>query len=202
MILAARYGKPAHEERAADAIARRVMESVARPILIVPPERDMAGWRLRKALMPQDGTPGCAGALAQFINRSARLGIENLVLRIAGAKVDQPTEPGSLATPRYVDHPQYEWDAWSREFLDRILGMGVQLDGSRLTLLMATGEPAAETLRVAREKEVDMIVLPWHRAIGSGRARMIKTILRGASCPVLLLPERAGGRGDAQKRRM
>lgn len=200
VILAARYGEPQPqgEAQAADAVARQVMEHIARPILLVPPERDMAGWRLRRALMPQDGTPGCAGALAQFINRSARFGVENLVLRIAGAKVDQPKEPGSLAMPRYVDHPQYEWDAWSREFLDRILGMGVHLDGSRLQLLMAAGEPAAETLRVAREKDVDMIVLPWHRATGAGRARMVKTVLQQAACPVLLLPERIAGRDNGK----
>lgn len=201
VILAARYGEhaPQGEAHAANAIARQVMESVARPILIIPPDRDMTAWRLHKALMPQDGTAECAGALAQFINRSAPLGIENLVLRIAGAKVGQPTDTGTLATPRYVDHPQYEWEAWGREFLDRILGMGTDLNGSRLTLLMATGEPAAETLRVAREKEVDMIVLPWHRAIGIGRARMVKSVLQGAACPVLLLPQRAGRRGNTEK---
>lgn len=192
VVLAARFREdaPGVKVQAIETIGRQVLEKIARPILIVPPDRDMTAWRWRRELLPQDGTPGCAGALAQIINRSSQLGIENLVLRVAGANVGQPTEPGSLATPRYVDHPQYEWEIWGREFLDRIRGMGTRLDDGRLMVLMARGEPGEETLRVAREKDVDMIVLPWHCAIGSGRARLVKTVLQGATCPVLLLPER------------
>ncbi|HJV51049.1 MAG TPA: universal stress protein [Noviherbaspirillum sp.] len=193
VLLAARVGDETDRETGS-AFGRQVLEKVTCPVLVVPPDKDMSAWRWRKELLPQDGTPGCAGALAQIINRSASLGIENLVLRIAGANVGQPTERGSLATPRYVDHPQYEWEQWGQEFLDRICGMGARVDEGRLTLLMASGEPGAETIRVAREKEVDMIVLPWHCAIGSGRAHLIKAVLRGAHCPVLLLPEDGGGR--------
>jgi nucleotide-binding universal stress UspA family protein len=177
------------------AIGWQVLEKITCPILIVPPHRDMHAWRLRRELLPQDGTPGCAAALAQVINQSRQIGIENIVLRVAGAKVSQPTEPGSLATPRYVDHPEYEWEAWGREFLDRIFGMGANLNQAGLKLLMATGEPATEILRVAQEQGVDMIILPWHCALGPGRARMVKTVLHRASCPVLLLPECGSHRG-------
>jgi nucleotide-binding universal stress UspA family protein len=172
-----------------DAIAQQILEKITGPVLVVPPDRDMSGWHLHKELLPQDGTPNCASALTQLINRSVQMGIENLVLRVAGARVGQPSEPGSLATPRYVDHPQYEWETWGREFLDRIAGTGKEPGAAGLRLLMASGEPAAEILRVAQEEAVDLIVLPWHCAFGSGRARMVKAVLRDTACPVLLLPE-------------
>jgi hypothetical protein len=192
VILAVRFWDEVSgsESQPIEAIGRQVLEKVICPILIVPPDRDMTTWRLRRELLPQDGTPGCAAALAQVINQSRQMGIENIVLRVAGAKVSQPTEPGSLATPRYVDHPQYEWEAWSREFLERIVGMGANLNAAGLRLLMATGEPAAEILRVVKEEAADMIIMPWHGTLDSGRARMIKAVLHGASCPVLLVPER------------
>lgn len=192
VIMAVRFRDemPGCKEQAIETIGRQILEKIARPMLIVPPDKDMTAWRWRRELLPQDGTPGCVSALGQIIDRSSQRGIENLVLRVAGAKVEQPTEPGSLATPRYVDHPQYEWEIWGREFLDRIRAMGAHLGDGRLTVLMGTGEPGAEILRVAREKDVDMIVLPWHGAIGSGRARMVKMVLQGAACPVLLLPQR------------
>jgi nucleotide-binding universal stress UspA family protein len=191
LVLAARLGGRGAEDEA-QTIERRALESIPCPILIVPPEKDMRDWRLKRELLPQDGTPGCAAALAQIVNRSRRRGVESLVLRVAGAKVDQPTEPGSLAMPRYVDHPQYEWEAWGEEFLGRICAMGAKPGEAGLKLLVATGEPAAAILRVAKEEAVDMIVLPWHCALGPGRARMIKAVLRKASCPVLLLPEERG----------
>jgi nucleotide-binding universal stress UspA family protein len=183
VILAVRFRDEVSgsESQPIEAIGRRVLEKVICPILIVPPDRDMTTWRLRRELLPQDGTPGCAAALAQVINHSRQMGIENIVLRVAGAKVSQP---------RYVDHPQYEWEAWSREFLERIVGMGANLNAAGLRLLMATGEPAAEILRVVKEEAADMIIMPWHGTLDSGRARMIKAVLHGASCPVLLVPER------------
>ncbi|HJV88543.1 MAG TPA: universal stress protein [Noviherbaspirillum sp.] len=196
VILATRFHGERAEEPApdSDAFGHDILERITRPVLIVPPDRDMHAWQWRKQLLPQDGTPECAGALAQVINRSSHFGIENLVMRVAGADVGQPTEPGSLATPRYIDHPQYEWDIWGQEFLDRIQAMGVRIGEQKLTLLMASGDPGVETLRTAREKEADMIVLPWHCAIGSGRALLVKSILEGAECPVLLLPQRGSDR--------
>jgi nucleotide-binding universal stress UspA family protein len=191
VVLAIRFRDEAPPDGAQsfDANAQQVLEKITGSVLVVPPDRDMGGWHLRKELLPQDGTPNCASALARIINRFMQMGIENLVLRVAGAQVGQPTEPGSLATPRYVDHPQYEWETWGREFLDRITGMGANSRASGLRLLMATGEPGVEILRVAQEEAVDLIVLPWHCSFGSGRARMVKAVLRGTSCPVLLLPE-------------
>ena len=193
VILATRFHGDAHAPDG-DAFGQEILERITRPVLIVPPDSDLRAWQWRTQLLPQDGTPECAGALAQLINRSSHHGIENLILRVAGADVGQPTEPGSLATPRYVDHPQYEWDIWGQEFLARIQAMGMRIGEQKLTLLMAAGDPGDETLRVAREKEADMIVLPWHCAIGSGRALFVKSILEGAECPVLLLPQRGSGR--------
>ena len=179
-----------------DPSTQQVLEKITGSVLMVPPDRDMSDWQLRRELLPQDGTPNCASALAQVIDKSVQMGIENLVLRVAGAQVGQPTEPGSLPTPRYVDHPQYEWETWGREFLDRITGMGANPGASGLRLLMASGEPAVEILRVAQEEEVDLIVLPWLCALGSGRARMVKAVLRGTLCPVLLLPEVCDDQGE------
>lgn len=181
--------RPGQEHSFDEEIARRLLEKINCPVVIVPPGRDMQAWQLHRELLPQDGTPDCAAALAQVINQSRQLGIENLILRVAGANVSQPTDPGSLATPRYVDHPQYEWESWSREFLDRIVGMGADLNLAGLRIMVATGEPAAEILRVAQEQSVDLIIMPWHCILHSGRARMIKAVLDGAICPVMLLPE-------------
>lgn len=184
---------PAGEMPQAESLGCRMLENLSCPILIVPPERDMSAWQLRRELLPQDGTPSCAAALAHIVRRNARMGIESLVLRVAGANVGQPTEPGSLPTPRYVDHPQYEWETWAQEFLERVYGTGygasVNADLSGMRLLMASGEPAAEILRISEEKDVDLIVLPWHGILRSGRAGMVKGVLRKAACPVLLLPE-------------
>lgn len=183
------YEAPPGAPQASETDARRMLEKISCPLLVVPPEHDLRCWQLRRELLPQDGTPSCASALAQIVQHFAQAGVESLVLRVAGAEVGQPTEPGSLPTPRYVDHPQYEWEAWGQEFLERVCGMGAGAGAARMRLLMANGEPAAEILRIAQEECADMIILPWHRVLRSGRARMLKAVLRQSPCPVLLVPQ-------------
>ena len=183
------HGGQKNQAKPIDTIGRRMAEKIDCPILIVPPDQEMGNWRLQRELLPQDGTQACAAALEQIIRQSAMSSVESLVLRVAGANVGQPTEPGSLPTPRYVDHPQYEWEAWGQEFLERVDGMGTKPGTAGLRLLMANGDPASEILRISQEQSVDMIILPWHRVLRSGRARMVKAVLQCAPCPVLLVPQ-------------
>lgn len=189
VVLAARLSGET-PKGAAEKLACEVLQKVPCPILIVPPDKDMTHWRLRRQLLPQDGTPSCADALAHVVSRSSQKGIESLVLRVAGAQIGQPKERGSLAMPHYVDQPQHEWEMWGQEFLDRVAGLGENLDRASLRLLVATGEPGAEILRVACEEAVDMIVLPWHGHLGRDRALIIKTVLESAPCPILLLTQK------------
>ena len=49
---------------------------------------------------------------------------ELVVLHVATAGTERPTEPGTLVSPRYVDQPQHEWPAWAQEFLDRLRAVG------------------------------------------------------------------------------
>ncbi|HJV75765.1 MAG TPA: universal stress protein [Noviherbaspirillum sp.] len=187
---------PENQRQAIDILGCQMLEKIPCPILLVPPEQDMAAWQLRRELLPQDGTPTCAAALARIIRQSASREVENLVLRVAGANVGQPTAPGSLPTPRYVDHPQYEWEAWGKEFLERVDSMGLKPGTAGMRLMMANGDPASEILRISEEKSVDMIILPWHRVLRSGRARMVKAVLQRAACPVLLVPQRRERHGQ------
>ena len=49
--------------------------------------------------------------------RAMRMDLD--ILHIDVAKKKPPTEAGTFTGPRYLDHPQYDWPAWSEEFLYR-----------------------------------------------------------------------------------
>jgi nucleotide-binding universal stress UspA family protein len=53
-------------------VERQMMERASCPVLIVPPDQDAGGWRLRRELLPQDGSPECVVALEEIIDRSSR----------------------------------------------------------------------------------------------------------------------------------
>lgn len=187
IVMAMHDGRP-DADSGLGSVAEGVMRTAPCPVLLVPPERLPAAWRLEQVLLPQDGTPGTATAIGPTIHLAHRAGAELLVLHVAGPAMATSEETGALTVPRYMDQPQHEWPAWSREFLDRVRGMchfPAELD---LKLFLAKGEPGAEILRLAAERDADLIVLPWHGSLASDRALILKAVIRDAPCPVLVLP--------------
>ena len=58
---------------------------------------------------------------------------------------EPPAESGTFVVPRYLDQPQHEWPAWSREFLERVRGLGYPANIEKMRLVLAQGE-ASTTL--------------------------------------------------------
>ena len=66
------------------------------------------------------------------------------------------------------------------------LGSICLLTDVRVRLLMGHGEPAEETIRVANEESVDLIVLAWKGRWEAPHASTVKAVLRDAPCPILV----------------
>lgn len=170
--------------------AARLLREAPCPVIIVRPELDVAGWSLRNVLLPHDGTPTTNAAIGPAVELAQKAGARLHVLHIAALGASAAREPGSLATPRYVDQGQHEWPAWAGEFLERVR-CACPIDVSNLRLSLARGEPSLEIVRFARENSVDLIVLAWQGAIEPGRARAVREVLRDAPCPVMVFRSRA-----------
>jgi nucleotide-binding universal stress UspA family protein len=165
--------------------AMKVVHDAPYPLVLVPPERGSAPWRLQHILVPHDGTPTTSAALQPAATLADRARAELLVVHVTGLEA-APAEPGSLTVPRYVDQPQHDWPAWSSEFLNR-LGCICSLGHLRLRLVLAQGNPAMEILRLSQNHFTDLIILAWRGRWEAPRATTLKTILRNAQCPVLVI---------------
>lgn len=173
-----------------DAIAEEVLRNMPCPVVFVPPERGPAPWRIRHMVLPQDGTPVTARAVAPAIALAGRTGAGLLVLHVSGAHAVPPQEPGSLTAPRYVDQPQHEWPAWAREFLDRVRSLsGEHPVKGGIQMCMARGEPGPEIVRFAHGHGADLVVLSWRGELAPRCALTLRYVLQHAPCPVLILPE-------------
>lgn len=65
-----------------------------------------------------------------------------------------------------------------------------ECDGLEVEELIAHGEAASEIVRVAKEREVDLIVISSHGRTGLGRiffGSTAEAVVRHASCPVLVV---------------
>jgi nucleotide-binding universal stress UspA family protein len=168
--------------------------------------------KLGRILVPLDGTPTTARAItpAGYIARRACADLDIVHVGVAGDDVDAaaPHEPGSMTTPQYVDQPHHEWAAFSDEFLHRFLSALAHCSPEvKAHMFLGVGDPATEILRWAERLGTDLIVLAWHghldvapqdaqahEAFGPssgtrprGHGAIVRDVLRGAHCPVLVL---------------
>jgi nucleotide-binding universal stress UspA family protein len=156
------------------------------PLVLVPPRTGLEEWRLRRILVPHDGTPTTGYAVRPAMTLAARAGAELVILHVARPGASHPTEPGSMTTPRYIDQPQHEWPAWLREFRERLCAMKPVETVAARTLL-ATGEPGEEILRHTALLEIDLVVLGWRGSLEGTRAATMKEVIREAKAPILIL---------------
>jgi nucleotide-binding universal stress UspA family protein len=171
-------------------VAQEVLRDASCSLLLVRSEvaQRFAEERhaLARILIPLDGTPTAAAALAPAAEIAARSGASLDVLHVATSG-QAAAEPGSMTVPRYQDNPHHEWRAWRHEFATRFLG---RFDGQSSSVNVAAGDPASEILRMARERQSDLIVLVWKGDLAPDRAQTVRTILREAPCPLLFMRTR------------
>lgn len=150
---------------------RPVAQRSAKPVVLVP-----AGARrlrrIRRVLLPLDGTARSAAAVAEAAERFARGGAELVVLHVFDAET----------VPKFWDQQAHAGQAWEQEFLARYCA----LPGARLEL--RSGAAAEHVAKVAGAEQADMIALAWSQRLDPGRAAAVRRTLAEADVPVMLIP--------------
>jgi nucleotide-binding universal stress UspA family protein len=173
-------------DKALGSTALAVLQGAPCPVVLVPPERGVVPWALRRILLPHDGTPTTSAAISPAADLARRAGAELDVLHVAVPAAAPPVEVGSLSTPRYLDQPQHEWPAWAAEFVER-LACACPLESIRVRLSLAHGAPGEEALRACGEHASDLIVLAWRGVWEGEHAATVKSVVHHAACPVMVI---------------
>jgi len=169
--------------------ALAVLKHAPCPVVLVRPERGVAPWPIRRILLPHDGTPTTSAAIRPAAELARNTEAELVVLHVAAEGARAPAEQGSLTAPRYMDQPQHEWPAWVGEFVER-LGCVCPLESLKVRMALAHGAPADEVLRVAAEQSADLIVLAWRGEWEGEHAATLKSVVRHATCPMMVIRAR------------
>ena len=175
-----------------EGVPRAVLRAAPWPVVLVPAICGRRPWALRQLLLPHDGTPTSAAAIAPTADLASRSSAELVVLHVATPGVDRSSEPGSFAAPRYLDQPQHEWPVWEREFLERVRAAAHPRHIEKARLVLAQGEAGAAILEFARCHASDLIALAWRGSVESERAQTIRRVIRDAGCPVIVFRVQAG----------
>lgn len=154
-------------------VARTVMTSTSKPVVLVPPSAvPFDSTRPVKIVVPLDGSPATARGLRDVLDRLADRDAEIVAVHVFNA----------TNAPRYWDHFYYDFPSWHERFRQD----NCPLPSARLEV--AQGSVAEEVLRVAEAERARLIAVAWFQVLAPGRAPVVTQLLRSARVPVLLVP--------------
>ena len=156
----------------------RVVQRARKPVVLAPPGAKVRRPAISRVLLPLDGTPESAVAVADTMGLLARVGVDLVVLHVFDA----------ATVPRFWDQAAHAHQAWTEEFLAR----NAATAGARLEL--RSGSPGEHVVDVAGAEQADLIALGWSQHLDAGRSRTVRRSVLHAGAPVLLLPI-GGGEG-------
>jgi nucleotide-binding universal stress UspA family protein len=157
--------------------AERLIISVPIPVVVVP-TRASAPSRIRRVLVPLDGTRTASDALFHAVQLSAQPDVRFIVLHVHTG----------TSLPMFSDQSHHEVRAWSAEFLRR----HARPISVTSPLRLRVGQARDEVLVVAAQERVDLIVLGWRQDLSAGRSAVVRSTLLRATVPVLLIPGQRG----------
>jgi nucleotide-binding universal stress UspA family protein len=144
--------------------------------------------RLRQILLPTDFS-GCANYALPYAAAIARA----TRARIVCLHVVEPIVPAigytGLADPMPIADISDQLEDSAERELPKLTDCE-ELNGLEVEEVIVHGEAAAEIVRVAGEREADLIVISSHGRTGLGRmifGSTAEAVVRHASCPVLVV---------------
>jgi nucleotide-binding universal stress UspA family protein len=188
MIVMSGQGETNNPERLVGGTALNLMQLETIPIMVIRAamkKHPDASWRPGRMLVPLEGSPLAACVINQVFSLAKVMGADIDILHIAMLGKKPPAEVGTFTTPRYIDHPQYDWSAWADEFLSRFYTY--LYPEAKLRLFLREGDPVKVTLHFAGENNEDLIALSWRGRLEGKFASTVKGILQRANLPVLLI---------------
>src|SRR5437660_5769460 len=145
-------------------------------------------WQLRQILLPTDFS-GCANYALPYAAAVARAsGAKIICINVVEPIVPAVGYTGLAESMPIADISEQLEDSAERE-LPQVMQCE-ELHGLDVEEVIAHGDAAAEIVRVAGERKVDLIVISSHGRNGLGRiifGSTAEAVVRHAHCPVLVV---------------
>jgi nucleotide-binding universal stress UspA family protein len=145
-------------------------------------------WQVRQILLPTDFS-GCANYALPYAAAVARAsGAKIICINVVEPIVPAVGYTGLAESMPIADISEQLEDSAERE-LPQVMQCE-ELHGLDVEEVIAHGDAAAEIVRVAEERKVDLIVISSHGRTGLGRiifGSTAEAVVRHAHCPVLVV---------------
>src|SRR5215217_3702864 len=144
--------------------------------------------RLRSILLPTDFSECASHALSYATELARDSGAKLFCVHVIEPVMPTVGYTGITEPLPVADISEQLEDSATRE-LPKIADCE-ECDGLEIEEVIAHGDAASEIVRVARERDVDLIVIASHGRTGWGRilfGSTAESVVRHASCPVLVV---------------
>lgn len=172
-------------------VAERVLRSSSLPVFLVRPGADVIHSGAKTFLVPLDGSKLAESALDPVVELATR---HDRVLLLSA--VEHPEYWVEASTDLHVPPAAGTVEQQEKLAADYLENVASRLAAQNLTseILVLYGPPADSIVDVAAQEGVALIVMTTHGRTGLDRwvfGSVAVKILRGAECPVLVVPTRA-----------
>jgi nucleotide-binding universal stress UspA family protein len=194
LLVVGTHGRSGFERLVLGSVAEKVLRKAGCPVLTVPrglPDAMPVGPVLYKRILcPVDFSDSSLQALAYAVSMASEADGQLLVLHVVTDELEHTTDLASVVSDRGLTIGEFlkaREDALRRHLQDAVAGAS---EFCRVEPLMTHGKPWREVLRLAAERQSDLIVMGVQ---GRGAADLLffgsttQRVVREASCPVLTL---------------
>ena len=136
--------------------------------------------KMTRILMPTD--------LSEYADHAFSYGTELASAYDATLYLLHVVDPQWLATYCYPGHVDELLQRFTKSAATALQELREGIEGTRVKIVVRVGNPAIETVRFARDHDVDLVVLATHGRTGLTHAligSVAERIIRMAPCPVL-----------------
>lgn len=172
-------------------VADDVLRHATLPTVLISAACDRS-WSIEgpfRLLVPLDGSPLAEAALGPAGEVADALGAELVLLRVV-----EPADGFAALETAYLPAQSQGVLDEAQGYLDGI-STSPSMAGRTTTRLVAAGDPAAKITAVARDENVDLIVMSMHGSGGLARLMMgsvATSVLQRAATPLLLVRSLVG----------
>jgi nucleotide-binding universal stress UspA family protein len=187
LIVMGTHGRSGFDRLVLGSVAEKIIRKAESPVLTVPPSpagAAAAAPRLRAILCAIDFSDLSARAVDYAVSLATAMHARLVLTTV----LDWPPTRGKVGAHEHgLDAFRTEWETEAANELRQIVPADVRR-AIAIEELLAVGRPADEIVRLAREHEIDLIVLGVHGRGAVERAMLGSTVdrvIRRATCPVL-----------------
>lgn len=164
-------------------VTRWIAERCSVPVMVVPMSyEERLPWT--RALVPVSGEAEADEVLDLAVRLSHAVGMVVTAVHV----VEDDGASGLAAHARYADAPHHEYPSRLQSLVERGLPDSTASEtGCIDDVVLSRGDVADELLALVHDREADLLIIGWHGTFLAGHAGILRTLLRDASCPILLM---------------